>query len=165
MKFFNNNQTDGFNIVHLKGNKDDYNITESNGVLTYESISQGITYTVSNPELIHFKVPNIDGNDIFKWSDEINFFSSLLETTISFSSYASASTAFAPYTSFGLWRISNLAGSCGITINGDSSGLVGVGIAYGGRTITPSIEVWGNGPQIYYYSGSGAVSFTLEQLQ
>ena len=167
MKTFTATNNDGLDILHILGNKDLYTVTESNGTITYTSEALGRTYVVTGNEILDFKRPDSQGKRIFGWGTEIEPFS--LDTTpvtVSFNSYASAGTAFAPYKEYGQWKISNIStSSCGITIAGDDASSYGIGQSYGGRTILTEMIAWGTGPQIYYYGGSDYVSFTLQRLQ
>jgi len=54
--------------------------------------------------------------------------------------------------------------SAGITIAGELRTIYGVGKSYGGRTIVSTLEAWGTGPVFYYYTGSGAVTITIEKI-
>lgn len=72
MKTFNNiGYNNSFDIVHMKGNKDEYSITESNGELIYESVSLDRKYIVSNIEEVDFKYSN-GVSDRFKYVDEFS---------------------------------------------------------------------------------------------
>lgn len=71
MKIFTTNNTSAFDIVHIIGNKDDYTISEADGIITYESTNWGRKYIVNGNEELIFKRPNLQGKFKFKWDDEI----------------------------------------------------------------------------------------------
>jgi len=77
MKTFTNiGSIDSFDIVHMKGNKDKYIITENNGSLTYESASLDRKYILDSVEEIGFKYSN-DISNTFKWNDELTPFTKI----------------------------------------------------------------------------------------
>ena len=73
MKTFNNTgHISSYDIVHLKGNKDDYTIQENNGIVTFESSSLDCTYTITNVEEAGFKYINELGNKRFPFTDFVS---------------------------------------------------------------------------------------------
>jgi len=76
MQYFNHTGSDGLDIVHMKGKKDDYTITETDGALVYRSITR--EYTVKNMETLHFKDVDVSGFKRFNWTEEFEPFKSTL---------------------------------------------------------------------------------------
>jgi len=66
MKTFTNNGTSAYDIVHMVGEKDDYNITENNGSLSYEGNNR--KYIITDVEEMGFK--NQNGIVKVKWAAE-----------------------------------------------------------------------------------------------
>ena len=78
MKIFTSINTSAHDLVHLLGNKDNYVITENNGIITYESISLDRKYIINGTEELRFKHLNSQGKSHFKWDEEIIPFASTL---------------------------------------------------------------------------------------
>ncbi len=71
--FTNNGNIESYDIVHMKGDKDKYILTENNGKLTYASASVDRTYILDAVEEIGFQYANANGTK-FKWDDEFSPF-------------------------------------------------------------------------------------------
>ena len=74
MKAWNMTNKDGFDIVHLWGNKDLYTLTEAEGVLTYTSHSLNRTYVVDGSEQLYFKELDGKGSRKFDFNTEFEPF-------------------------------------------------------------------------------------------
>ncbi len=72
-EFINNGNALSHDLVHMRGNKDNYTITESNGTLTYESASLDRKYIISDVEEFDFRYSN-GVSDKFKWNSEFEPF-------------------------------------------------------------------------------------------
>ena len=77
MKTFTHNNTDGLDIIHIRGNNDDYTLTEDNGALIYESGTQDRKYIISldSNDEIRFKHLDNNSKNKFKWDDTFTPFS------------------------------------------------------------------------------------------
>ena len=76
MKIFTNNGNNtSFDIIHLKGTKEDYSIIEDDGKLVYESTDLDRKYIVDNVEVLHFKYPDQSTNsNEYRFKNEFETF-------------------------------------------------------------------------------------------
>lgn len=70
MKIWNLTNKDGYDIVHIWGNRDLYNVTESGGVLTYTSEALGRTYVIDGNELLMFKEYDVNSKRSYAFETE-----------------------------------------------------------------------------------------------
>ena len=75
-EFTNNGNPSSFDIVHMKGDKDKYTISENAGTLTYESTDLDRRYIVSEVEEFEFRYNDNQGKLKFKWDEEYSPFES-----------------------------------------------------------------------------------------
>ncbi len=65
--FTNTGEENSYDIVHMKGDKDKYTLTENSGTLTYENLDR--RYIITNVEEMGFNYSNGTATN-FKWDDE-----------------------------------------------------------------------------------------------
>ena len=74
MKTFTSTDTSAHDLVHMVGSKDDYNVTENSGIITYTSKTGDRQYIVTGSEQLNFRRPDAQGKVKFSWTDEFTPF-------------------------------------------------------------------------------------------